>query len=59
MTAEATTGDSVAALLQYLIEKDEWERQEKARSESDRSKLDEQWMELDQEMHISRWCASN
>ena len=41
----------MAALLQYLIEKDEWEKQEKARSESDRLKLDEQRMELDREMH--------
>ena len=51
MAAEATTGDSVAALLQYMIEKDERERQEKARNESDRLKLDEQRMELDREMH--------
>ena len=51
MAAEATTGDSVVVLLQYLIEKDERERQEKARSESDRLKLDEQRMELDREMH--------
>ena len=36
VAAEATTGDMVAALLQYLIEKDERERQEKARSKSDR-----------------------
>ena len=49
----------MAALLQYLIEKDEWERQEKVRSESDRLKLDEQWLELDREMNVSRWCTSN
>ena len=60
MAAEATSVDSVAALLQYLIEKDVQERQEKVRSESDRLKLCEQWMELDREMqqkkHLQMVC---